>query len=75
VPPTTPRVQTGPSPLGATGATRRGEVRPVTQAPFDMTGLREVVHTADSIAVVTGAGISAESGVPTFRGTGESCWW
>jgi len=42
----------------------------VTQAPFDMMGLRQVVHTTDSIAVLTGAGISAESGVPTFRGTG-----
>jgi len=42
----------------------------VTQAFFDMTGLRQVVHTANLIAVLTGAGISAESGVPTFRGTG-----
>jgi NAD-dependent deacetylase len=31
---------------------------------------REWIHTADAIAVLTGAGISAESGVPTFRDAG-----
>ncbi|MBI2618566.1 MAG: NAD-dependent deacylase [Ignavibacteriales bacterium] len=30
--------------------------------------LREVLQRADSICVLTGAGLSAESGVPTFRG-------
>jgi NAD-dependent deacetylase len=29
---------------------------------------REWIKAAESIAVLTGAGISAESGVPTFRG-------
>ena len=31
---------------------------------------RALVHKASSIAVLTGAGISAESGIPTFRGAG-----
>jgi NAD-dependent deacetylase len=31
---------------------------------------RELLRTAGRIAVLTGAGISAESGVPTFRGAG-----
>ena len=31
---------------------------------------REWIRSADTVAVLTGAGISAESGVPTFRGTG-----
>jgi NAD-dependent deacetylase len=31
---------------------------------------REWIHAANSVVVFTGAGISAESGVPTFRGPG-----
>src|ERR1019366_1012684 len=31
---------------------------------------RKVVHGATSIAVLTGAGVSAESGIPTFRSNG-----
>lgn len=31
---------------------------------------RELVASAESVAVLTGAGISAESGIPTFRGAG-----
>lgn len=34
---------------------------------------REWIKAAESIAVLTGAGISAESGVPTFRGS-EGLW-
>lgn len=34
--------------------------------------LKERFKKASSIAVLTGAGISAESGVPTFRGSGET---
>ena len=32
--------------------------------------VRDWIKNAEAIAVLTGAGISAESGVPTFRGTG-----
>ncbi len=33
-------------------------------------GARRILETADGIVVLTGAGVSAESGVPTFRGPG-----
>lgn len=36
----------------------------------DMADFREVFARAKHIAVITGAGVSAESGVPTFRGAG-----
>ena len=32
--------------------------------------LKKQLREADSVAVLTGAGISAERGVPTFRGDG-----
>src|ERR1700727_589560 len=32
--------------------------------------VRNLLHQASSIAALTGAGISAESGIPTFRGPG-----
>jgi NAD-dependent deacetylase len=34
----------------------------------ELTRVREALEEAESVAVLTGAGISAESGVPTFRG-------
>lgn len=37
--------------------------------------LRELSHNAKKVCVLTGAGISAESGVPTFRGGGNSAVW
>lgn len=37
--------------------------------------LREKFKDASSICVLTGAGISAESGVPTFRGGGNTASW
>jgi NAD-dependent deacetylase len=49
--------------LGATSA----------QPSSDLTPLRLLVQTANSIAILTGAGVSAESGVPTFRGT-DGLW-
>ena len=36
----------------------------------DLERARELVRDADRIVVLTGAGVSAESGVPTFRGAG-----
>lgn len=36
----------------------------------DMAAFREIFSKANSIAIITGAGVSAESGVPTFRGAG-----
>ena len=38
-------------------------------------GLRERFTQAKRVLVLTGAGISAESGVPTFRGGGNSAVW
>jgi NAD-dependent deacetylase len=37
--------------------------------------LRERFRTATSVLVLTGAGVSAESGVPTFRGGGHTTVW
>ena len=39
------------------------------------TKLRERFASAKSILVLTGAGVSAESGVPTFRGGGNTAVW
>uniref|UniRef100_W5N687 Deacetylase sirtuin-type domain-containing protein n=1 Tax=Lepisosteus oculatus TaxID=7918 RepID=W5N687_LEPOC len=36
----------------------------------DMAEFRQVFSKAKHIAIITGAGVSAESGVPTFRGAG-----
>jgi NAD-dependent deacetylase len=37
--------------------------------------IREKIKTAKKVCVLTGAGVSAESGVPTFRGGGTSAVW
>ena len=37
--------------------------------------LRERFQSAKSVVVLTGAGVSAESGVPTFRGGGNTAVW
>ena len=37
--------------------------------------LRERLRSARSVFVLTGAGVSAESGVPTFRGGGNTAVW
>jgi NAD-dependent deacetylase len=39
-------------------------------APYDLDDLVERIRMARRITVLTGAGVSAASGVPTFRGTG-----
>lgn len=36
---------------------------------------RDLIKGRDSAAALTGAGVSAESGIPTFRGGGESAVW
>lgn len=41
----------------------------------DFDSLRERIKTAENICVLTGAGFSAESSVPTFRGGGDSAVW
>jgi NAD-dependent deacetylase len=43
---------------------------PASQTWSDVAGLREALRAATSLVVLTGAGISAESGVPIFRGAG-----
>lgn len=37
--------------------------------------VKDALATAKRVAALTGAGISAESGVPTFRGGGETAVW
>ncbi len=37
--------------------------------------LRDLLARARNVLVLTGAGVSAESGVPTFRGGGQSAVW
>ena len=44
-------------------------------APQISTELRRRLDTAKRVLVLTGAGVSAESGVPTFRGGGNSAVW
>ena len=40
-----------------------------------MPELREQFSSAKKVLVLTGAGVSTESGVPTFRGGGNSAVW
>ena len=42
----------------------------MTKPSSDMSKFRECLDKAKYIVVLTGAGVSAESGVPTFRGAG-----
>ena len=41
-----------------------------TRPCSDMAAFREEFSKAKNIVILTGAGVSAESGVPTFRGAG-----
>lgn len=45
-------------------------IHTMTTPSSDMQAFREVVKKAKHVVILTGAGISAESGVPTFRGAG-----
>ena len=44
-------------------------------APNISAELRHRLETAQRVLVLTGAGVSAESGVPTFRGGGNTATW
>lgn len=46
-----------------------------TRGPKISEELRERFARARSVLVLTGAGVSAESGVPTFRGGGQTAVW
>lgn len=42
--------------------------------PLDLNHAAKTIASARSIVVLTGAGVSAESGIPTFRGGMEALW-
>ncbi|XP_041376312.1 NAD-dependent protein deacylase sirtuin-5, mitochondrial-like isoform X2 [Gigantopelta aegis] len=46
------------------------QMAPKSRPSSDMAAFRQHVEKAKHIVVLTGAGVSAESGVPTFRGAG-----
>ncbi|HEX9918180.1 MAG TPA: Sir2 family NAD-dependent protein deacetylase, partial [Pyrinomonadaceae bacterium] len=48
---------------------------PTRIEPALLTELRERLRKARRVFVLTGAGVSAESGVPTFRGGGRTAVW
>src|SRR5256885_2689423 len=48
---------------------------PVLEQTVISKALRELLPAANHVLVLTGAGVSAESGVPTFRGGGQSAVW
>lgn len=41
-----------------------------TMVSSDYTKFRDILRNSKNVVALTGAGISAESGVPTFRGSG-----
>lgn len=47
----------------------------IQSAPIISADLRRRFATASNVLVLTGAGVSAESGVPTFRGGGNTAVW
>ena len=48
---------------------------PVAEQIIISARLRDLCARATNVLVLTGAGVSAESGVPTFRGGGQSAVW
>src|SRR5882724_1871544 len=48
---------------------------PATEQTIISRKLHDLFLTANNVLVLTGAGVSAESGVPTFRGGGQSAVW
>ncbi|MBV8066890.1 MAG: NAD-dependent deacylase [Candidatus Eremiobacteraeota bacterium] len=69
-------MRTRTSEQNAVGAARRRDAanypRRLAEADGDVTldALRTALRSANSVFVLTGSGISAESGLPTFRGVG-----
>ncbi|XP_051929584.1 NAD-dependent protein deacylase sirtuin-5, mitochondrial isoform X2 [Hippocampus zosterae] len=49
---------------------KRSDSQNMTRPSSDLAAFREIFSKASNIAILTGAGVSAESGVPTFRGAG-----
>ncbi len=47
----------------------------ISNSPRIAAELRRRFGSASRVVVLTGAGVSAESGVPTFRGGGNSTVW
>lgn len=41
-----------------------------SQPSSDMAAFREILSKSKHVVVLSGAGVSAESGIPTFRGSG-----
>lgn len=55
------------------GGAKQGTV--MNEVSYDIPeGLTDALRTAHSVAVLTGAGISAESGIPTFRDAQTGLW-
>ncbi|XP_061540025.1 NAD-dependent protein deacylase sirtuin-5, mitochondrial [Phycodurus eques] len=53
------------------GPLRKGwDSQSMTRPSSDLAAFREIFSKASNIVILTGAGVSAESGVPTFRGVG-----
>ncbi|MEQ2315000.1 NAD-dependent protein deacylase sirtuin-5, mitochondrial [Ameca splendens] len=45
-------------------------IQAMARPSSDLAAFRKVFSESNNIAIITGAGVSAESGVPTFRGAG-----
>src|SRR5688500_18022058 len=56
-------------------ATIEHDSMPEKEESVNTSGLRGRLRAARSVFVLTGAGVSAESGVPTFRGGGQAAVW
>jgi NAD-dependent deacetylase len=57
------------------GCQRLAETIRISAMTMISSELQNKFNSAKSVCVLTGAGISAESGVPTFRGGGHSAVW
>lgn len=56
-------------------ATTKNKLHTMPHTPQDLAKtLAPLIAGAESVAVLTGAGMSAESGIPTFRGQHNSLW-